>query len=70
MEPLSGEHTRIWDRRPKRCGAHAPKITVMDRDLERKVERRIRLWILEQERDRKRGSERLGDQPAAPNTEK
>jgi len=28
--------------------------SVMQRDLERKIERRIRLWIAEQERDQRR----------------
>jgi hypothetical protein len=35
------------------------------RDLEKSVERRIRLWILEQEFDRKREGQRLALQQAA-----
>ena len=50
-----------------RRDAPAAIIVVMDRELERKVERRIRLWILEQERDRQReGQRRAAVQPGAP----
>jgi hypothetical protein len=41
------------------------KIIDMNRDLERSVERRIRMWILEQEFDRKREGQRLALQQAA-----
>jgi hypothetical protein len=37
----------------------------MDRELERKVERRIRLWILEQEHDRRREDQRRAVQQGA-----
>jgi hypothetical protein len=59
---------RNWDACPV-CGASpAAKIAAMNRDLEmnreleRTVERRIRLWVLEQEFERKRESQRRAAQ--------
>lgn len=45
--------------------APAEYASMVNRDFERSVERRIRLWILEQEFDRKREGQRLALQQAA-----
>lgn len=43
----------IWDECPKRIGPPMANIVAMSREQARSVEGKIRLWILEQEHDRR-----------------
>lgn len=43
----------IWDECPKRIGSPMENIVAMSREQARSVEGKIRVWILEQEYDRR-----------------
>jgi hypothetical protein len=60
----------IWDERPKRASPMRFNIPAMTREQARSVEGKIRLWILEQEHDRRMERQLAGSDYRARRSER